>query len=98
VSCFAAAGAWRSLASPLPGSEVVSGSFDLQKVATLSEQKYGDMWRFRYTAGGHKPREMSIHLQAYLNKVARQLNERPREILQFETPAERFNACVASTV
>jgi hypothetical protein len=38
-----------------------------------------------------------LHSQAHLNKVARQLNERPRETLQFETPAERFNACVAST-
>ena len=29
-----------------------------------------------------------LHSQTHLNKVARQLNERPRETLQFETPAE----------
>jgi IS30 family transposase len=37
----------------------------------------------------------NIH-QNKLNAVARQLNERPRETLHFETPAERFSQCVAS--
>ena len=47
----------------------------------------------------HFPRgtDLAPHSQAQLNTVARQLNERPRKTLDFHSPAERFNDCVAAT-
>ena len=41
--------------------------------------------------------DLSPYSQAQLNAVARKLNTRPRKTLNYETPAERFNQCVAST-
>ena len=44
-----------------------------------------------------KKTDLSVHSQATLNKVARELNERPRKTLKYKTPAFMFNQCVAST-
>ena len=44
-----------------------------------------------------KGMDLSGVTQAKLNAVARELNERPRETLGFETPAERFQQAVALT-
>lgn len=42
-----------------------------------------------------KGTDLSTYSQAKLNAMARQLNERPRKTLNYETPAERFHQSVA---
>ena len=41
--------------------------------------------------------DLSTYSQEKLDEVARQLNERPRKTLHYETPAQRIHECVALT-
>ncbi|MGO4699666.1 IS30 family transposase, partial [Dyella sp. 2RAB6] len=44
-----------------------------------------------------KGMDLASLTQAQLNKVARELNERPRKTLGFLTPAQKLQEVVAST-
>ena len=43
-----------------------------------------------------KKTDLSGYSQAHLDRVALKLNQRPRETLGFQTPANKLHACVAS--
>jgi len=43
-----------------------------------------------------KGTNLSLHNQAQLNAVVRELNERPRKTLNYHSPVEKFEECVAA--
>jgi IS30 family transposase len=43
-----------------------------------------------------KGTDLAVHSQAKLNTVARELNERSRKTVNYNSPAEKFDQCVAT--
>jgi hypothetical protein len=79
----------------------------LVAVSIQFQQLHDEIPPDRFTLGGlmHKRKhqltasrgtDLPLHSQAKLSAIARQLNERPRKTLLYQTPAEKFEECVAA--
>lgn len=44
-----------------------------------------------------KKTDLSVYTQRELSQVAKKLNQRPRKVLDFQTPADTLQQCVART-
>ncbi len=59
------------------------------------QDSIADLCRREKQPPGYRP----VYLQSVpTKKVARQLNEWPMKTLNYETPADKFNVCVAATL
>jgi IS30 family transposase len=86
---------------PRNSKERLTGKSSIHPILNFPPSRWGSSGNSNkeYLLRWYFPKEMNpadVSL-AKLNAVARRLNERPGKTSTFETPAERFNACVAAT-
>ena len=88
-----------------PGDTQTIVSALIKQAKTLPTELYKSLtWDRDKELADHRRFTLATNIDVYFcdpqspwQRGSNELNERPRKTLGFETPAERFNACVAST-